>query len=349
MYLIFIFLAITFGGLSKPASSSSHLTRCKTATGQGLCVARRLCRYRSVKLIPCSSNDPELFCCPFPSNGTFDWSAEDKDAGPIVFPGEMAGPAKTYNHGIEDELDSIDVDIVFPPDGSVRKEYTVKPNGMSTRTSPTAGPSRVTSQVPKTAFQRPCKPPGNKPRRLNPALEINPEEKEFEIIPLPKIVTSKVPILKFSETPNVLNTPETQTSVAIHSTTVTKKVELPETTSVHPVEKETEGLFYNPATTKPAEIACGSAATSPNIAGGTESKPHQWPWMCLPPGHVVEKFNPRSDNYVYKQIFKLPSALPVLLEGSHGTSHYVCFKLPSCIARVMRGIPWDNYHVSKDL
>ncbi|GBL71874.1 hypothetical protein AVEN_235816-1, partial [Araneus ventricosus] len=166
----------------------------------------------------------------------------------------------TYNHGIEDELDSIGVDIVFPADGPVRKEYTAKPNGISTRTSPTAGPSRVTSEVPKTAFQRPCKPPGNKPWRLNPALERNPEEKEFVIIPIPKIVTSKVPILKFSATPNVLNTPKTQTSVTIYSTTVAKKVELPETTSVHPVEKETEGLFYNPATTKPAEI--GRISTS---------------------------------------------------------------------------------------
>ncbi|KAF8788072.1 Clotting factor B like protein [Argiope bruennichi] len=212
---------------------------------------------------------------------------------PSSFPGKRQFHLKLTTLRTEDDVDSIGVDIVFPADGSVRKEYTFKPIGISTKGPPTSGPSPVTPTSAQTVFQRPCKPSENKPKRFNPALERNPEEKEFEIIPIPKITTTKVPILKSSETPMNFHTPEIRTSVTIHSTTTKIKVEQPELTTVHSIGRTTDSLFEIAVATESAEIStCGNTATSPNIAGGTESKPHQWPWMAA----IFQRFTTARPN-----------------------------------------------------
>jgi len=70
--------------LSSPGAVGAP-QRCKTLGGQaGLCVALRLCRVRAEKLSPCGPD--LLFCCPFPQNGSLDWSLEDRE--PIVFPAD---------------------------------------------------------------------------------------------------------------------------------------------------------------------------------------------------------------------------------------------------------------------
>lgn len=78
-------------------SVAGNPKRCKTFSGYpGLCVALRFCRVRAVKLSPCNDAQ-QLFCCPFPPNGSLDWSMEDRD--PIVFPNDASvhHPKKTVS------------------------------------------------------------------------------------------------------------------------------------------------------------------------------------------------------------------------------------------------------------
>ncbi|GFR18445.1 coagulation factor XI [Trichonephila clavata] len=299
MRLVLILCFAILLEISQTESSTSQLTRCRTNTGHpGLCVAGRFCRVRTIKLACCHSDEPGLFCCPFPTNGTFDWSLEDRDTRPIVFPGEVSGPPKTFR---EKKDDNEPVDIVFPVDEVVHKEFMPIPKETK-HTFPPKIPHFAPATPEPPPFEDPYRPLGSKPKTLNPSLERNPKETHpdseefdddddrilYELVPTPGTVT--LPEIRIPKTDGVSKTfttprtvSRTQISVTPYSTTAKKNYpnpEFPDTATIHSVEKTTYSTTDNAVPNKGSDIACGRAPFSPNIAGGTESKPNQWPWMA---------------------------------------------------------------------
>ncbi|GFU20233.1 clotting factor B [Nephila pilipes] len=286
-------------------SLSAQLTRCKTVTGQsGVCVAGRLCRYRTIELARCPSGESGLFCCPFPSNDTFDWSLEDRDTGHIVYPGDASGSPKNFADKKEDDEH---VDIVFPVNETVPKVLThILKDTKHVFTPKFIQFSPTTPKPPP--FESPYRPLYTKPKILNPALERNPKDTKsydnedrilYELVPTPGITLSETHTPRIYGFSKIFTTPRavsrTQISVTSYSTTVKKgysNPDFPDTTTVRSVEKTTLGSTDNAVTNKALEIACGHAAFSPNIAGGTESNENQWPWMAA----IFQRFTTARPN-----------------------------------------------------
>ncbi|XP_054723177.1 clotting factor G beta subunit-like [Uloborus diversus] len=239
----------------------SQSSFCKTVTGNpGLCVRGRFCRVRSVKLARCP-DDRKLFCCPFPDSESPDWSLEDRD--PIVFPNDSA----TWKQH-DSSLNDYDA-IVYPKD-SDESEYPGSFERIPRKPPPptpfhrdpaTAAPSEPTpdsesepEDVEQVSVER------GSEGRPNAAEKDDPEQFLYEIITKPP--TTRTP-------------PPTTTMRAVFKTTTPP---LPTTTTV--ADPLTFAPFDSVDTNRALEPACGHAPFTPFIAGGTESKPNQWPWMA---------------------------------------------------------------------
>ncbi|KAG8200315.1 hypothetical protein JTE90_028499 [Oedothorax gibbosus] len=282
----------------------SEIPRCTTLTGlRGICVVGRFCRVNNALLSRCNNEQRVLYCCPFQTNATQEWSLEDKGSVPIIFPND-AGKLTTLSHAITKDDPDYDYepgDIVFPVDETIGSETVYNPPLTKPIRHPTSIPSRrnPTTTTSNAIFQD---YPKVKPKNFNTdtSLEKNPEDSYFnneefeddeeqfmfETIPMPKTTTPRVPterstefvrsyttrktkattenpVTKFSSTDEDENTP---------STTSTDS-KLDDKTTVIPEIKNVDKEESNPK-------ACGSAAYSLFIAGGTESNPNQWPWMA---------------------------------------------------------------------
>ncbi|GFY64319.1 clotting factor B, partial [Trichonephila inaurata madagascariensis] len=287
MRLVLILCVVLLLEISQTESSESQLTRCRTSTGHpGLCVAGRLCRVRTIKLSSCHhSDEPGLFCCPLPTNSTLNWSLEERDTGPIVFPGEVSGPPKTFR---EKKDDNEPVDIVFPIDEVVHKEFMPIPKETKHIFPPKIPQFAPTTPEPPP-FEDPYRPFDSKPKTQNPTLERNPKEDNpnseefddedrilYELIPtpgpitLPEIRTPKTDgVSKTFTTPRTVS--RTQISVTSYSTTVKKNYpnpEFPDTTTKYSVEKTTHDSTDNAVPNKGSDIGLQQLANK-FLCGGS--------------------------------------------------------------------------------
>lgn len=241
--------------------------RCKTYIGRpGLCVALRLCRGRTLKLSPCDANG-QLFCCPFPMNGSLDWSSEDRE--PIVFPNDGIRGRKPSLYD-DSENDYEVVDIVYPQENSYHHRDIPEPTSSTTsavRTAPTQ--KRVLEKAQNAARER------------------NPHEDAYfgRWTEEDRIVYEDFSNQKKTKSPT---TTRATTSRPAKNPSVDVRV----TTTPASVDVLTFAPFGSVNPDKPPEPACGNAPFSPFIAGGTESEQNKWPWMTA----IFQRFNTARPN-----------------------------------------------------
>ncbi|XP_035227767.1 proclotting enzyme-like [Stegodyphus dumicola] len=295
---VLILLEITVNG-------SPQFTRCKAMSGHaGLCVADRFCRVRSIKLVPCVTDDPFLYCCPFPANDTV-WSLEDKDSPPIIFPNEASLSGKPIDNDDAREEGYESDEIVFPQDETTTTKTTHRP---TRKLLPfpflghTTSLPNLDKQPQNSRTQEPKRMPTSRERNPNENVYIDGELEEggqilFELFPKPKTTTQRQRITTLkNQVPTkltVTSRPEVSTSSRQDYPTTKSTVQLPETTTKLTPDKITYGPFDSIDTNKASiEPACGQAPFSPLIAGGTESKSKQWPWMAA----IFQRFTTARPN-----------------------------------------------------